>query len=866
MEYSSEDGKKLYDKLLALIAAGATVYMPSKEELDAKFLVTALSSDTTMGLVQGTKVFDKDSIPFKHTFIAIPKEGYELIGWQVEGEEKLRAPGTPDANGKHNLTLNITGPITVTAFFEIKATDIPSGNKVTVGSNGKLNIILHNIENDAQVSTYTQVLLKNLKVQTGKQYVAADIESLKISTAEGAKLKNSLENIFPVGFFNQLKKNLVKIDLSKTIFTSNEIPSGYVMEFSALSEVILPEKLESIGYQSFRYCSALKEIDLPETVTALGSACFRYSGLEKIKLPSGIKRIETSVFGNCENFSGTVGSKNGIFKIPDNIEKWSSLWGEISVINTANLYNDSGTQWMFINTKVTGIEFHGEGNPASFSRMIAVLDWKKGYYDFRGSGITEKQLAVIPFTTAPKGEKRTTYLDIRDCPIDYTTARGKALKKKIERYIAENPDVTILWDDGIIRDTSYTVVEAIVEVSENETMEQALEKWSKSNGDILVSTITDLTIKTVGNRKLGSADCETIKSVMLLSLRKLNISDVRFADNTIPDEAFKGAENLREVKLPKNIKKIGKYAFHATDLRSLELPKSVESIDDYAFAECFSMEGELVIPNGLKYIGSNVFSDSGFTKLVYHGPVDIALDNNFKYALETVEYLDLRGSTGITEKNFPTGWNALKVANLDYCSIEGAINGDFYWKLIALINRHPLIITLSNQCVEYDDLDAMLAETLYGKSQEDYPTKCEDSIDYNIDVHGILDVEEKEYINSTDDGVDDNQTLQPENGTDNNQTSQPENNIDDSNDETWFGGDEIIESDGNDSEISQNTSNKVVRKKKVVTVKRRKKPTTSKQNNSSIIYVGVGAGISIIAIITIVWIVLWKRKKRKNIM
>ena len=830
LEYSSDDGKKLYDKLTALIKNGATVYMPSKSELDAKFLVNAKTNDVTMGAVRGTTVYDKADVPIKHTFTAVPNDGYELIGWLIEGESAMREPGTPDSSGRHYLTVTVNGPMTVTGYFEIKSADIPEGNIITKDANGKLHIELKNIKKDSDISVFTQILLKNLKVKDGVQYYPESIESIKISSADGAVLSNNMAGIFPEGFNKALQKNLKELDVYNVNFLYAEMPAGYVEGYTALCKAVLPKNLKSTGYISFSNCTSLKTVDLPDTVEQIGLGSFQYSGLEKIRLPEGIKTIERSAFAYAENFKGTENSKDGIFRIPDSVEKWCSTWGEISVINTANLYNDSGTQWMFIDTQVKGVEFHGAGNPASFSRMIAVLEWRTGYYDFRGSGINEKQLAVIPFTTAGGYDTtvRTTYLDIRDCPIDYTTAKGKALKKKLTRYIEENPEVTILWDDGIIRDKGYTPLNADITLNKGQTMEQALADWSAENGGAAISEITDLKIKTFGGRVLTAADCLAIRNSMLTSLRKLDVSAADFENNSIPDEAFKNAENLTEIKLPGVVKDIGKYAFFGTDINSLVLPDTVELIDDYAYAECFSLEGEIKLPNGLKSIGTGVFADSGFNKLVYHGPVDIALAKNFTYALETVEYLDLRGCTAVTEKNFPLSWSSLKVANLDYCSINGALNGDFYWSLIGLIDRYPIIITLRNQCVPYDDLDAMLAETIYGKPQDYYPADGKSRFDYDNGIFGILDVDEIEYA------LNYNRGPKKEDG----------------------------DSIGSSSESTNTGDKKTVVKKKVVTLKRRKKPVTEETSNFPMIYIAAAA-IIVAAGATVTAVLLIRRKRKK---
>ena len=65
---------------------------------------------------------------------------------------------------------------------------------------------------------------------------------------------------------------------------------------SGLSEVYLPEGLESIGYEAFNECGLLKEINLPSTVNNIGDRAFAYSGLEGIDLPKSVTEMGEYVF------------------------------------------------------------------------------------------------------------------------------------------------------------------------------------------------------------------------------------------------------------------------------------------------------------------------------------------------------------------------------------------------------------------------------------------------------------------------------------------------------------------------------------------------------------------------------------------
>lgn len=76
----------------------------------------------------------------------------------------------------------------------------------------------------------------------------------------------------------------------------------------------------------------------------------------------------------------------------------------------------------------------------------------------------------------------------------------------------------------------------------------------------------------------------------------------------IPDYAFLGCHNLREVYLPKSIKKIGFQAFsECSSLETINLPEGLEDIGSNSFAYCSKLKISH-FPDSLLHIGHNAFS------------------------------------------------------------------------------------------------------------------------------------------------------------------------------------------------------------------------------------------------------------------
>lgn len=79
------------------------------------------------------------------------------------------------------------------------------------------------------------------------------------------------------------------------------------------------------------------------------------------------------------------------------------------------------------------------------------------------------------------------------------------------------------------------------------------------------------------------------------SLESIEVSD---SVEEIGENAFYNCRSLKSVKLPENLKKIGAWAFeYCKSLESVEIPDSVEEIDADAFYGCKSLKSIKISPN-----------------------------------------------------------------------------------------------------------------------------------------------------------------------------------------------------------------------------------------------------------------------------
>ena len=183
------------------------------------------------------------------------------------------------------------------------------------------------------------------------------IEAYAFSNCKNLKhidLPNTIEKI-GVGAFESCK-NLTALHLPnsitkiehKTFFYSGivsiEIPNSVVeigreafFYCPQLKEITLPNTLREIGRNAFLYCKLLETIVLPDSLQSIACGLFSDSGLKKIIIPAGVKKMCPTYYSfeestDCYSFSC------------ENLEEITVLWNnpsDISIGGSGNLHLDS---------------------------------------------------------------------------------------------------------------------------------------------------------------------------------------------------------------------------------------------------------------------------------------------------------------------------------------------------------------------------------------------------------------------------------------------------------------------------------------------------------------------------------------------
>lgn len=97
---------------------------------------------------------------------------------------------------------------------------------------------------------------------------------------------------------------------------------------------------------------------------------------------------------------------------------------------------------------------------------------------------------------------------------------------------------------------------------------------------------------------------------------KIKYKNTEYEVTIIGDFAFDLGANLKTVKLPNSIKKIGISGFNCSGINSIELPSSIEFIDGFAFSNCKNLKA-ISIPEKVTEIPDDfAFGCVGLTEIV----------------------------------------------------------------------------------------------------------------------------------------------------------------------------------------------------------------------------------------------------------
>ncbi len=169
------------------------------------------------------------------------------------------------------------------------------------------------LENGLTVTLDTETDLKEALAEAG--YITdrgfVKIAALMVITEPEAALNGQ-----DFDFAAQNLSALTSLDISGAALSGGGIPPSAFAGLAALSEVVLPEKVVSIGSEAFDGCASLMAIDLPDGIKVIGERAFAdCASLAEIHIPKSVLIIGAMAFRGCKSLNGiSVDEENASYR------------------------------------------------------------------------------------------------------------------------------------------------------------------------------------------------------------------------------------------------------------------------------------------------------------------------------------------------------------------------------------------------------------------------------------------------------------------------------------------------------------------------------------------------------------------------
>ena len=437
--------------------------------------------------------------------------------------------------------------------------------------------------------------LTEIKVQTGNTHFEA---------AEGV-------------LYNKGKTALLRYPRKKpgTTFT---VPASvttigeYAFAVSALTDVTLPDGLQTIGEGAFGGCTALKSVTLPAGLKEIEKNAFGgCETLTSINLPEGLKTIGEGAFNECTALKSITIPKK-VETIGDNAFQRCTGLKDVTVFWNTPLTIPPGVFDGI--TPPTSVTLHvpagtGEayqGNAVWGELTIEELPW--GDFDtglhWAYDAATHSLTITNPTPDSP--QPMPNFADQDNQP-------WKAYRDEIQK-------VTIGAGVSAVGECAFTSFGSLTSIN----LPEGLEKIGNSafgECEKLASITLPSTVKTIEINAF--MDCKALPNVTIPgSVTMIGVGAFTncfaLTSVTLPDDAqlttigkiaFYGCEKLASITIPKSVTTIGQQAFaYCAALKSITIPNGVTAIADGVFASCAALKS-VTLPDGLQTIGKNAFQD-----------------------------------------------------------------------------------------------------------------------------------------------------------------------------------------------------------------------------------------------------------------
>ena len=477
-----------------------------------------------------------------------------------------------------------------------------------------------------------------------------------------------------------LPKNLISVGAYAfegcSALTSITIPNSVVIiedyafnDCSSLTSVTLPNSLTTIGERAFQNDSSLTSITLPNSLTSIGEATFSdCSSLTLITIPENVNNIEERAFNDCSSLTSII---------------WNAMYCGDFIYYYSDGRKDPRSR--FEGCPITSVTFgdNVEYIPGALCYQMTDIQsielpenvYSIGDYAFYGcSSLTSITIPKYVYSMGERAFYGCSSLTSITIPENVSSIGGYAFSYcsslKTVAWNAINPEEIIIEQgSSIVSPFSNSPIETLVIGDKVTYIPQKL----CNNCSTLTSVTIGKKVKEIGADAFYgcSALTQTNYTGNIASWCQIAFGGFSSNPTYYSKNLFINGEEVKDVVIPNTVTSISSCAFYNCEkISSLTIPESVTSIGYNAFAGCKKLFDIYCYPTTPPEAQENSFANYNVNLYV---PCESLKDYQMDMVFGSFKYIQCLEDTPPSEPQDTTIYHPTEDATI----CEG---DEYYWR------------------------------------------------------------------------------------------------------------------------------------------------------------------------------------------
>ena len=351
----------------------------------------------------------------------------------------------------------------------------------------------------------------------------------------------------------------------------------------AKTEMTIPDTVEEIGYESFRY-STCNYVAIPQSVRSISSLAFYNSAIVSVAIPGSVTNISSSAFYSCSLVSATIQPGEDPVTIGERAFRYDSTLESISIPTNvvsigADAFADTALATVYYSTNDTEERVRALVEGSGYGAVTYVQNDNppvpKRTVTFNANGGTCSEASRDVEVGAAVGELPVPELEGWTFNGWWTqTSGGKPLSA--ETIVTAKATWYAHWSQT--KEVATEVVDGVAWTYRVFNDKAII----YNNGNAAVSPMPDgeVTIPAV----LGGCPVTEIDEYAFCNCTGMTGVKIPVGVTTVRQNAFYLCSSLEDVKLPYGFTFIAFGGFCNSGLKSIAIPETVTTIGNQAFA------------------------------------------------------------------------------------------------------------------------------------------------------------------------------------------------------------------------------------------------------------------------------------------